>query len=198
MNELVENYKTNKVAKVPLREVTEPFKGKAVSKLGDIGNVSVINLSDIDETGIDYEHLKKIEAEEKSVSRYLLQEEDVLIASKGTVKKIAVFTEQDVPVIASANITVLRPVGDISGNYIKLFLESKLGQALLDETDTGKNVMNLNTQKIISIEIPKLPAVRQAYLIQRYEQGLKDYKRKITRAQQEWQHIRDDVEKNLF
>lgn len=198
MNELVENYKTNRVAKVPLREVTEHFKGKAVSKLGDTGNVSVINLSDIYETEIDYEHLKKIEAEEKSVSRYLLQEEDVLIASKGTVKKIAVFTEQDVPVIASANITVLRPIGDISGNYIKLFLESKLGQALLDETDTGKNVMNLNTQKIISIEVPKLPAVRQAYLIQRYEQGLKDYKRKITRAQQEWQHIRDDVEKNLF
>ncbi len=198
MNELVENYKTNRVAKVPLREVTEHFKGKAVSKLGDTGNVSVINLSDINETGIDYEHLKKIEAEEKSVSRYLLQEEDVLIASKGTVKKIAVFTEQDVPVIASANITVLRPSGDISGKYVKLFLESKLGQALLDETDTGKNVMNLNTQKIISIEVPKLPAVRQAYLIQRYEQGLKDYKRKITRAQQEWQYIRDDVEKNLF
>lgn len=198
MNELVENYKTNRVAKVPLREVTEHFKGKAVSKFGDTGNVSVINLSDIYETGIDYEHLKKIEAEEKSVLRYLLQEEDVLIASKGTVKKIAVFTGQDVPVIASANITVLRPIADISGNYIKLFLESKLGQALLDETDTGKNVMNLNTQKIISIEVPRLPAVRQAYLIQRYEQGLKDYKRKITRAQQEWQHICDDVEKNLF
>ena len=58
--------------------------------------------------------------------------------------------------------------------------------------------MNLNTQKIVSIEIPKLPALKQAYLLQRYEQGLRDYKRKINRAQQEWQHIRDEVEKNLF
>mgnify|MGYP002227588955 CR=1 FL=1 len=54
--------------------------------------------------GIDYVHLKKIDCDEKSVSRYLLQEGDVLIASKGTVKKIAVFAEQDEPVIASANI----------------------------------------------------------------------------------------------
>ena len=122
----------------------------------------------------------------------------MLIASKGTVKKIAVFAEQDGPAIASANITVLRPTSDISGGYIRLFLASDLGQALLDETNTGKNVMNLNTQKIISIEIPKIPSIRQAYLIQVYEQGLKDYKRKLTRAKQEWQHIRDDVEKNLF
>lgn len=148
MNGLVENYKSNKIAKIPLKEITEQFKGKAVSKLGDGGNISVINLSDMDDTGIDYVHLKKIDCDEKSVSRYLLQEGDVLIASKGTVKKIAVFAEQDEPVIASANITVLRPTSDISGGYIRLFLASDLGQALLDETNTGKNVMNLNTQKL--------------------------------------------------
>ena len=198
MNGLVENYKSNKIAKVPLKEITEHFKGKAVSKLGDGGNISVINLSYMDDTGIDYVHLKKIDCDEKSVSRYLLQEGDVLIASKGTVKKIAVFAEQAEPVIASANITVLRPTSDISGGYIRLFLASDLGQALLDETNTGKNVMNLNTQKIISIEIPKIPVIRQAYLIQGYEQGLKDYKRKLARAKQEWQRIRSEVEKNLF
>lgn len=58
--------------------------------------------------------------------------------------------------------------------------------------------MNLNTQKIISIEIPKLPTVKQAYLLQRYEQGLRDYKRKMLRAKQEWHHIREEVEKICF
>lgn len=198
MNGLVENYKSNKIAKIPLKEITEHFKGKAVSKLGDSGNISVINLSDMDDTGIDYAHLKKIDCDEKSVSRYLLEDGDVLIASKGTVKKVAVFHDQDRAIIASANITVLRPTADISGTYIKLFLESELGQELLETTNTGKNVMNLNTKKIVSIQIPKLQPLKQAFLIQRYEQGLKDYKRKITRANQEWQHIRDDVEKNLF
>lgn len=198
MSEAIERYQVNNIAKIPLKEVTEHFKGKAVSKLSSEGNISVVNLSDMLEIGINYDGLKKIEADEDSVQRYLLQEGDVLIASKGTVKKTAIFHEQDYPVIASANITVLRPIADIAGGYIKLFLDSKLGQELLEETNTGKNVMNLNTQKIVSIEIPKLPALKQAYLLQRYEQGLRDYKRKMTRAQQEWQHIRDEVEKNLF
>ena len=194
MSELIEKYEANPIAKVSLSDVTEHFKGKAVSKLGDTGNVSVVNLSDMTETDIDYDHLKKIDAEQDSVSRYLLEDGDVLIASKGTVKKVAVFHDQDRAIIASANITVLRPTADISGTYIKLFLESELGQELLETTNTGKNVMNLN----VSIQIPKLQPLKQAFLIQRYEQGLKDYKRKITRANQEWQHIRDDVEKNLF
>lgn len=198
MSEAIERYQVNNIAKISLKEVTEHFKGKAVSKLSSEGNISVVNLSDMLEIGINYDGLKKIEADEDSVQRYLLQEGDVLIASKGTVQKTAIFHEQDYPVIASANITVLRPIADIAGGYIKLFLDSKLGQELLEETNTGKNVMNLNTQKIVSIEIPKLPVLKQAYLLQRYEQGLRDYKRKMTRAQQEWQHIRDEVEKNLF
>lgn len=88
MNEVVERYRENNVAKIPLREVAEHFKGKAVSKFNDDGNISVINLSDMLETGINYNSLKKIEAEEQSLKRYLLQEGDVLIASKGTVKKL--------------------------------------------------------------------------------------------------------------
>lgn len=198
MNELIEQYQAKQIAKVSLREITEHFKGRAVSRLGNSGNVSVINLSDMGDMGIDYTHLKRTECDETRLSHYLLREGDVLIASKGTVKKVAVFTEQDYPVIASANITILRPISDISGFYIKLFLASDLGQALLEETNTGKQVMNLNTQKIINIEIPKLPLVRQAYLIRRYEQGLRDYSRKILRAEQEWQRVRNEVEKNLF
>lgn len=198
MTETIADYMTSSTAKVAIKDVTEHFKGKAVSRLGDEGNVAVINLSDITSMGIDYAALKRIEMDKRAVLRYLLQDGDVLIASKGTVKKIAVFSEQNQPVIASANITVLHPTGGVLGGYIKLFLESPLGQALLDEANTGKAVMNVSTQKLISIEIPKIPLVKQTYLVQRYEQGLNDYKRKIVRAQQEWQRVRDDVEKNLF
>ena len=198
MTETIADYMTSSTAKVAIKDVTEHFKGKAVSRLGDEGNVSVINLSDMTSMGIDYAALKRIEMDKRAVLRYLLQDGDVLIASKGTVKKIAVFSEQNQPVIASAIITVLRHTGDVLGGYIKLFLESPLGQALLDEANTGKAVMNVSTQKLISIEIPKIPLVKQTYLVQRYEQGLNDYKRKIVRAQQEWQRVRDDVEKNLF
>ena len=121
-----------------------------------------------------------------------------MIASKGTVKKIAVFEKQNREVVASANITVLRPTADILGYYIKLFLDTELGQMLLEETNTGKSVMNLSTQKILSIKIPQLPLLKQSYFVQRYRQGLNDYKRKLSRAEQEWSLVKAEVKKGLF
>jgi restriction endonuclease S subunit len=193
-----EDYQNLKISKVALKDVTTCFKGKAVSKFSDQGNVLVINLSDMTETGILYENLRKVEAKESSLTRYILEEGDVLIASKGTVKKVAVFETQASPVIASANITVLRPTSDIQGYYIKLFLDSDFGHALLEDANAGKQVMNLSTEKIHSIEIPKISPLKQSYLIQRYLQGLNDYRRKISRAKQEWSRIQAEVEKGLY
>ena len=198
MNQLIENYNTNALSKTPLKNVVDCFKGKAFSSTITNGNIAVINLSNMTETGIKYSELKTIASEQPSILRYLLRDGDVLVASKGTIKKVAVFEEQDIDVVASANITILRPKSNILGAYIMLFLLSPLGQALLEEADTGKNIMNINTDKLISIEIPVVPLVKQTFLIQRYNLSLNDYKRKLTRAIQEWQFVKDDILKNLF
>ena len=198
MNQLIENYNTNALSKTPLKNVVDCFKGKAFSSTITNGNIAVINLSNMTETGIKYSELKTIASEQPSILRYLLRDGDVLVASKGTIKKVAVFEEQDIDVVASANITILRPKSNILGTYIMLFLLSPLGQALLEEADTGKNIMNISTDKLISIEIPVVPLVKQTFLIQRYNLSLNDYKRKLTRAIQEWQFVKHDILKNLF
>ncbi|MFC3931261.1 restriction endonuclease subunit S [Streptococcus dentapri] len=195
---LIEDYLANSVVKLPLSQIVRAFKGKAVSSKAEPGGISYINLSDITEFGIDYSQLKTFKDEETKLAKYLLETGDVLVASKGTVKKIAVFEEQSFPIVASSNITVLRPTADISGFYLKLFLESELGQALLDTADNGKSVLNISTEQLLEIPVPHLPAIKQNYLIQYASKGLADYQRKITRAQQEWEHIKQDVEKNLY
>lgn len=60
MSEAIERYQVNNIAKISLKEVTEHFKGKAVSKLSSEGNISVVNLSDMLEIGINYDGLKKL------------------------------------------------------------------------------------------------------------------------------------------
>lgn len=47
------------------------FRGKAVNEKAKSGNVAVVNISNISETGIDHENLNQIE-EERKVSRYIL------------------------------------------------------------------------------------------------------------------------------
>ncbi|MEX2803958.1 restriction endonuclease subunit S [Streptococcus sp. H31] len=196
--EILEAYRQKTISKITLKEAAECFKGKAVSASENDGNVAVINLRDLNEEGLDYQNLKTIEAEPHSLSRYLLKDGDVLVATKGTVKKTAVFTDQNRPVIATANITVLRPKDNILGLYIKIFLDSAVGQALLDEADTGKQVMNISREKLLGIEIPHIPLIKQLYLTRRYEEGLQAYQRKLARAVQEWRHLKSDLEKNLF
>ena len=69
MTETIADYMTSSTAKVAIKDVTEHFKGKAVSRLGDEGNVAVINLSDITSMGIDYAALKRIEMDKRAVLR---------------------------------------------------------------------------------------------------------------------------------
>lgn len=175
------------------------FKGRAISSKLEPGLVHIINISDISASGIiDYTNLKTADLTEKQYSRYLLEERDVLITSKGTVKKVAVYEQQNYPTIASANITILRPNDTIRGYYIKLFLDSKEGRRQLDKADNGQSVINLSTDSLLDIEIPSIPLVKQDYMISRYLQGLGDFQRKISRAEQEWQRIQDDINRQLF
>lgn len=195
---LIEDYLANPVKKLPLGQVARAFKGKAVSGKAVPGRISYINLSDMTEFGIDYDHLKTFDDEQDKLQKYLLETGDVLVASKGTVKKVAVFEGQDFPIVASSNITVLRPIEELNGFYLKLFLESDLGQALIDTADKGKAVLNISTAQLLEIPVPQIPLVKQNYLVQYAYKGQADYERKLARAQQEWEHIKQEVAKNLF
>lgn len=195
---MIEEYLALNVPKAPLGHLARAFKGKAVSSKVDPGDISYVSLSDMTEFGIDYSKLKSFHETPEKISKYLLETGDVLIASKGTVKKVAVFENQGRPIVASSNITVFRPGEELNGYYLKLFLESELGMAFLDRADHGKSVLNISTVELLEIPIPHIPLVKQDYLVQYAAKGLADYQRKIMRAQQEWEHIRDEVEKNLF
>ncbi|HFE9512792.1 TPA: restriction endonuclease subunit S, partial [Streptococcus agalactiae] len=70
-------------------------------------------------------------------------------------------------------------------------------QQALENANKGKAVMNISTKELLNIAIPSIPLFRQDYLIQRYKQGLNDYKRKIARAEQEWERIQNDIRQQL-
>ena len=59
------------------------FRGKAITEKAEGGNVSVVNISNISDIGIDYANLETINEEARKVARYLLQDGDVLITTKG-------------------------------------------------------------------------------------------------------------------
>ena len=87
--------------------------------------------------------------------------------------KVAVFEDQgNREVVASSNITVLRPKEKLRWFYIKFFLETDIGRAYLDYADKGKAVLNLSTADLLDIKIPEIPIVKQDYQIAAYLRGV--------------------------
>lgn len=182
-----------------LNDLVTFFKGKKVSSYSLEGTVSIINISDIDDSGIQYHGLKSVDETSLNLERYRLKEGDVLLSSKGTVLKLAVFEEQKKPIIASANFTILRSKDErLTGFYLKSYLDSFEGQQALKSANIGKNSININTNLLKSIKIPLIPKVKQLYLEQTYLKGLRIYKQKLFRANQEWEKIQNEIRKNMF
>ena len=68
-------------------------------------------------------------------------------------------------VVASSNITVLRPKEKLRGFLHQVLLETEIGRAYLDYADKGKAVLNLSTADLLDIKIPEIPIVKQDYQI---------------------------------
>ena len=125
--QLIIDYEANTDKLVRLGDVVDQFKGKAVPAKAEPGEFAVINLSDMTPNGIAYDDLKTFSEERRKLLRFLLEDGDVLIASKGTVQKVAVFENQGKrEVVASSNITVLRPRKNSVVSTSSSFLRPKL------------------------------------------------------------------------
>ena len=194
----IKAFSSSPVKKLRLKDAATVFRGKAVNTKAESGNVAVINISNITDTGIDYESLDQIEEEERKVSRYILEDGDVLVTARGTTVKIAVFEKQPMICIPSANINVIRPKGMLRGAYLKLFLELPVGIKMLQSLQRGTVVVNINYKDIIELEVPVLPLEAQDALIEEYNTGLKFYKDTIAAAEEGWRGVQQEIQSKLF
>ena len=197
-DEDIKAFSASPVKKLRLKDVATVFRGKAVNAKAENGNVAVINISNITDTGIDYENLDQIKEEERKVSRYILEDGDVLVTARGTTVKIAVFEKQPMICIPSANINVIRPKDMLRGAYLKLFLESPVGIKMLQSLQRGTVVVNINYKDIVELEVPVLPLEAQDTLIEEYNTALKFYKDTIAAAEEGWRGVQQEIQSKLF
>jgi hypothetical protein len=166
----IRQFKNSILPKVRLKEVAEVFRGKSILKKdASPGNIAVLNISDIENGEINYLNMDTIAEEERKVKRYELQSGDVLLSCRGTAIKAAVFTAQAGITIASANLLVIRPKEKVLGEFIRIFLESPLGLAIIKSFQRGTNIINLNPADLMEMEMPLLALEKQDELIQHYK-----------------------------
>lgn len=193
-DEKLKRYQHSSTRKVKLKDVAEVFRGKSILKKDAvIGDIAVLNISNIDQGDIRYEDMDTIQDDPRKVKRYELLTGDVVLACRGTAIKSAVFAQRKGMTIASANIIVIRPTRELLPGYIHLFLESPVGQVLIQSIQRGMTVMNLNYTDIMEMEIPLLPMEKQALLTQTYESEKAKYKETLRKAEERYTGIQAQI-----
>lgn len=184
------NYQKSSVRKDLIGNVAQVFRGKAITKKDVTGNIGVVNISNIGEYKIDYDGLDHLDEKERKVSNYLLQEGDVLLPARGTAIRTAVFHKQSYPCIASSNVIVIRPDETMLNSvYLKIFLDSPLGNKLISGAQQGMMVMNISYKDLNVLEIPMPTLEEQTKKAKEYTEQLNEYRSTIAKAEEKWNTV---------
>lgn len=198
-DENIQKFKNSKLEKVKLKDVAEVFRGKSILKKDTtVGNISVLNISNIEDGEINYSNMDTIEEEVRKIKRYELINNDVLLSCRGTAIKAAVFKAQDKLIIASANVIVIRAKEKVLGEYIKIFFESPIGIAIIKSFQRGTTIMNINHSDIMEMEMPIVSISEQEEMIKSYNEELGRYKATIWEAENRWGSIKNNIYKQLL
>lgn len=117
----------------------------------------VIRLADIQNNEISFKDCLFYNKQEYKKNRYLLQNNDILLSSRGTIFKVAIFYKEDTyKTIPSGFLTCIRlnPDLNISVNYVAAYLRSQESVILQAKTKGSKHKIQLKLSDIYNIEIP--------------------------------------------
>ncbi|MCY8519182.1 N-6 DNA methylase [Bacillus atrophaeus] len=159
----------------PKSKLTEGKSGYKVIQLKDVEN-GIINLYNIEEISV------------QNAERYMVQSGDIIIASRGTAFKVAIvpeLPELDEPLVLS-NMFIRIRILDQSymPEYIKVFLESPVGVALIEGMQKGGTVKALTTSDIEDIEFPDVNLQEQMEIVQSVRNAEQKYNGLIQQAKE--------------
>jgi len=133
------------------------------------GEYEILRISDI-EDGFISDNLTRINVEKNKYDRYLIQNNDVIITSKGTRIKIAVAEIGNRKIIANGNLIVLRVDEEkINPYYLAMYLLSKEGTTILNRIQTGRAIISINPGKLSEITISTIDFEKQNEVAKKYQ-----------------------------
>ena len=146
---------------IPLSEVASIQPGVQINQ-NDFENLKTgathyyLNVKNIKSEGIVYHDANRIRAKKTGwQDRYAIQAEDILLISRGTVKRMIIVPKDFKPAFISNNLTIIRVNPKHYNPYIlKKYLESDVGGLVLDNITTGSAIKMINARKLGDIRIP--------------------------------------------
>ncbi len=183
---------------VNLTDVVDILKGspltaanfeKAITSF--LTGTKILTSSDIDENGIiNFDSLKNI-VEDKRLQKYYAHNGDIIMSSKSTKVKIAVFKNNyDEYIVVTGAMIILRPkTNRVDSTFLKIFFDSKKGMELLNSIQKGSVITTISTTNLATLKIPCPDIKMQKQIAESYLEALDEYQSK----KKELQTLEDQI-----
>lgn len=144
----------------------------------------------------DLPYFKSIQDSQK---KYCLKNHDLIMSKNGAPFKIAVAEVQPgKTILANGNLYIIEIDEEKADPYyVKAFLESEKGLALLKSITVGATIPNIGVESLKKILIPQIPIEEQHALASQYLAKVDEialYQRKLRKAYEDLSHIYDNKE----
>ncbi len=144
----------------------------------ETGRIKMVRISDIQNNQVQWETVPYCEIDEKEISNYLLEENDILFArTGGTVGKSFLVKSVEQEAIYAGYLIRTRYSQRLCPDYLKLFMESDLYWRQLRNGTIATAQPNCNGQTLSKMLIPIPPAEEQnriASEVQKYSLSVKE------------------------
>ena len=157
------------------------------------GKYKIINLADIKDGELDVDLLPTYSIENNArVEAYKVEAGDIIISNKG-VTKICIIPEHEGDVLISQNFIGIRVKSSYNPEYIKEFLESPIGEYLIDSRKTGTAVAMINVKDLKEIPIVEMSLEDQNKIIDEYIEKEKKLKKEMEELQHKLENLKFDL-----
>lgn len=157
------------------------------------GKYKIINLADIKDGELDVDLLPTYTIENNArVEAYKVEAGDIIISNKGATK-ICIIPEHEGDVLISQNFIGIRVKSSYNSEYIKEFLESPIGEYLIDSRKTGTAVAMINVKYLKDIPIVEMSLEGQNKIINEYIEKEKRLKKEMEELQHKLENLKFDL-----
>lgn len=157
----------------------------------------LISIGNIVDGKIVVSEADKIQIERKWAGVYEVKPGDLLITSKGTQFKVAM-VEKEIKAIVSANLFIVRTYEDkYIPEVLKYYLESELGQSLIEGIIKGTAIKSIAHKDIEKFAVPEIDMETQKRVLNMIKQSENDYENRIREAQEIYNQEQNEIRKAL-
>ena len=157
------------------------------------GIYKIINLADIKNGELDIDFIPTYSIENNArIEAYKVEAGDIIISNKGATK-ICIIPEHEGNILISQNFIGIRLKSKYNSKYVKEFLESPIGEYLIESRKTGTAVAMINPKDLKEIPLVDMDLEKQNEIIDEYMEKERNLKRKMNELQAEMDNLKLDL-----